>query len=387
MRQSAWTLAAGGMIALAAGMGLGRFIYTPILPVMAGELQLSASQAGLIASANYLGYLAGALLATMNRFGGAQRAMLTAGLVLNAAGLAAMAATPDLALHLAIRFAGGLASAFILVFASALVLDRLAAMQRGGLTAFHFGGVGVGIFLSAAVVTGMSEAGGDWRSMWLAGAVLAVAACAGALAFIPAQDAAVRPAGPHRGSGVSPAMRALIAAYGLFGFGYIITATFIVAIVRETPEIRSAEPYIWAAVGLAGVPSVALWMRISRRWGVLRALAAACLVEAAGVAASVLIASHLGIFLAAICLGGTFIAITALGFIAARGLSLGEVRIDMARMTVAFSAGQVIGPVFAGALADATGSYVLPSIVAAAALLAAALTILFGPPKASLDRV
>lgn len=378
------SLAVGGLIALAAGMGIGRFIYTPILPLMAEQLQLSASQAGLIASSNYLGYFAGALLPALGWLRGSARALLLAGLVVNVAGLLAMALTDSFSLHIVIRFAGGLASAFILVFSSAIILEKLGAIGRGDLTAVYFGGVGIGIALSAVAVTLMVAAGADWRGGWFAGAGLAVIACIAVFLLVPGRPTAPGAAGNTGRARVASTVRTLIIAYGLFGFGYIITATFIVAIVRETPEIRAAEPFIWAAVGLAGIPSIAFWMWVSRCAGVLRAFAIACLVEAAGVAASVLVPSMAGIIVAAAFLGGTFIGITALGFIAIRQLSDGDSRVDLARMTTSFSAGQVIGPVFAGAIADASGDYVLASLSAAAALTAAAMMVGLGPARRGL---
>src|SRR6476659_1186959 len=119
MNKSPLSLAFGGLLAIAAGIGVGRFVYTPILPPMVEALGLSKSEAGLIASANFAGYLAGALLAAV-RLPGSRRAWLIAALAANAAGLAAMALTTSLAAFLVLRFAAGLVSAFALIFASAL---------------------------------------------------------------------------------------------------------------------------------------------------------------------------------------------------------------------------------------------------------------------------
>jgi len=166
---------------------------------------------------------------------------------------------------------------------------------------------------------------------------------------------------------------ALAAAYGLFGFGYIITATFIVAMVRDSPQIASLEPYVWVTVGLAAAPSVALWARLGARWGILKAFAGAALVEAIGVAVSVLWATPIGILLAAIFLGGTFMGLTALGLMGARETGTGDPRSRIALVTASFSAGQIIGPIFAGYAYDITGSLAMPSLVAVAALVLAAL--------------
>src|SRR5438067_1467506 len=222
MTKSPLTLAIGGLLAMAAGIGIGRFVYTPILPPMVEALHLSKSAAGLIASANFVGYLLGALLATMS-LPGSRRTWLFGALAANAAGLAAMGLTSSLILFLLLRLFAGIASAFALIFASSLVLDRLAQAGRSGLSAVHFAGVGLGIVASAALVATL----GDWRSMWFASAALAAAAAVAVVVLIPIDGRTGER--PH-GAGNAP--WPLITAYGLFGFGYIITATFIVAQVR-----------------------------------------------------------------------------------------------------------------------------------------------------------
>ena len=362
-------LALGGMIAMAAGLGIGRFVYTPILPVMIGALGLTKSTAGLIASANFLGYLCGALIAAAPRLPGSRRTWLVVALLANAAALAAMALSAALPVFLGLRFIGGAASAFILIFASALVLERLAAAGRSGLSALHFAGVGIGIAASAAIVGIMLADGAEWRSLWLGSAALSLLAVFAVAALVP------RGIPTPRGidSGATPRARhglaALICAYGLFGFGYIITATFLVAIVRASPDIAKLEPVTWVLFGLTAAPSVALWNWIGSRIGLLRAFAAACLIEAVGVAASVLWVTTSGLILATSLLGGTFMGLTALGLVAARRLTPGDPRRALAGMTAAFGIGQIVGPTFAGFAYDMTGSFVAASLIAATALV------------------
>ena len=120
-------LAFGGLIALASGMGLGRFLYTPALPMMVEGAGLSPSQAGLIASANFAGYLAGALAAGLPGMSPRAWNWLMAALVASAATTAAMAMSEGFWAWVLLRFVGGWASAFILVFTTTLVAVRLRA--------------------------------------------------------------------------------------------------------------------------------------------------------------------------------------------------------------------------------------------------------------------
>src|SRR5262252_345431 len=133
MNKSPLSLAVGGLLAMAAGIGVGRFVYTPILPPMVEALHLSKSEAGLIASANFVGYLAGAVVATLT-LPGTRRGWLLGALAINAVGLAAMGLTNSLMLFLVLRLMAGMASAFALIFASALVLERLTQASRTGLS-------------------------------------------------------------------------------------------------------------------------------------------------------------------------------------------------------------------------------------------------------------
>ena len=367
-------LALGGFFAMAAAVGVGRFIYTPILPPMVDDLLLSKGQAGLIASANYLGYLAGALAAASPRLPGSARAWLLWSLAVSAVTTGAMGFTDRLVDFLVLRFVGGAASAFVLVLASVLVLERLASARRSDLSIVHFAGVGAGIVVSALVAWGAASHGGGWEGMWFGGGLVALAAVIAVALLVPGADLGRAGEESVRKRSARPKIWPLVTAYGLFGFGYVITAIFFVAIVRASLGSGNLETYIWLVVGLAAIPSVAAWTNLARRYGVTTIFAIACLVEALAVVASVLWISVPGLFVAAVLFGGTFMGITALGLVAARTLWVDESRRALAIMSAAFAFGQIIGPVVAGYGFDLTGSFLLPSLAAAAALcLSAAL--------------
>ena len=367
--------ALGGLCAIAAGIGVGRFVYTPILPPMIAALGLSKSQAGLIASANFLGYLIGALLAAMPTLPGARRGWVLGALAASTATTAAMGLADNVPAFLALRFTGGVASAFVLIIASTMVLEHLAAQRRGGLSAVHFAGVGSGIAVSAALVAVMLRAAQPWWSLWLASGALSAGGLVAAAALLPRHSAPAQAGGTQADAALDPALKRLIIAYGFYGFGYVITATFLVAIVRGAPAIRALEPVIWVIFGLAAAPSISLWTWIARSTGIPRAFALACVVEAVGVLASVAWQSVAGVFVAAILVGGTFMALTALGLIRARELARGDARRALALTTAAFGIGQIVGPYFAGIVSDHLGSFTVPSIAAAVALVIAAVLV------------
>lgn len=362
-------IAIAGFIALGVAIGIGRFVYTPILPSMMTALGLSKFVAGLIASANFAGYLAGALLATGPRL--TARRWILGGLIVSAATTGAMGLARSVPLFVILRMTGGVASAIVLVLTCAAVLERLAESGRAELGTVMFTGVGAGIAGSASLAAALRAMGCGWPALWAASGALSMLGVLACWELLP------------RGTRPSPSLQAsaarldrrfarLTVAYGLFGFGYIITATFMVAIVRSNPDAHPIEPLVWVVFGLSAMPSVGLWCAIGRRLSTTGAFALAALTEALGVMGTVIWHGVAGVLLATLLVGGTFMGLTALGLTRGRELAARNLQRGLALMTSAFGLGQIVGPSFAGALSDRLGSFTLASVVAAAALIAAA---------------
>jgi predicted MFS family arabinose efflux permease len=379
-------LAFGGLAAMTAALGIGRFVYTPILPAMLATLGWSKSDAGLIASANFLGYVLGALLAGRPAVAARPRVWLLAALAISAASTLAMAVPSDLVSFAVLRLIGGIASAFVIVCASSLVLERLSHKGRGSLSGVHFAGVGFGIMISAVAVSGLLASGAGWRGLWIGSGVLATLAALAAATLIPPAGTAAAPSQPPAPRAERSGLGTMVVAYGLFGFGYVITTTFLVTIVRLTPEVRVLEPWIWILFGLAAIPSVSVWGWLAVRIGIMNGFAAACAIEAIGVAASVEWVTITGVCFSALVLGGTFMGITALGFMAARALSSGDHHQAFGRMTASFGIGQMVGPTLAGVLSEHLGNFRVASLIAAAALLAATVLALRVSAAAAADK-
>ncbi|MBV8915560.1 MAG: YbfB/YjiJ family MFS transporter [Acetobacteraceae bacterium] len=254
--------ALSGMLALGSSLGIGRFVYTPILPAMAAALGMSAGEAGLIASANFAGYLAGGIVAMAPRLPGGRRAWFVGGLSVGAATTTAMGLVEGLPAFLLLRFLGGASSAFVLVLGTGSVLDALARSGRSSLRWIHYAGVGLGIATSAVAVSALEAMGASWRALWLAAGLTAAAMLVAPALILRWREA--RAAGPalsvRPGAGVLP----LAVCHGLFGFGYVVTATFLVAMARQSASARAIEPLLWVTVGLSAFPSLLVWDRIAR---------------------------------------------------------------------------------------------------------------------------
>lgn len=366
-----------GAIAMAAAMGFGRFFYTPILPGMIAGIPLSAADAGYIAAGNFTGYLAGAILSAYGWAAGRERNVALAGLLATAILLAAMAATTSVFVFTLIRFLAGVASALAMIFTSSIVLPY--AVGRDNVNVLHFGGVGAGIALSSALVLLVNTSAGDaahgWRLNWLAGAAIVLVVLALVAWLLPRQTVGT-------GAAVEPPLQwkmpltLLTMSYGLFGFGYVITATFLVTIARMGDAGPIVEFLAWFLTGTAAAVSLLLWRPVVRRFGLGAAYVAALGLQAVGVLGSVSLPPTSGAIFGGLLLGATFMVVTAYGLQIGRKLSPESPRRALAVMTAAFGTGQIIGPLAAGWLAQGRGSFTLPTVVAAAALLVCVLLAL-----------
>ncbi|SDE39499.1 YbfB/YjiJ family MFS transporter [Rhodococcus tukisamuensis] len=363
-------------VALVVAMGLGRFAYTPILPLMEQQAGLSGESAATMATVNYLGYLLGAVLATFLPVLTRSRAALRVSLVALIATLAAMPLTQSLPVWLTLRGLAGLASAVVFVFTARVAHQELSGRRDGA--GWVFGGVGGGIALSGLAILALG-ADADWRTSWLV-----VAALAAALSALSWTLPGGRPQ-PHAVGGAGRVPRRnrvafgwLLAAYFCEGLGYIISATFLVAAVASLGSATWLGSVVWIAVGLAVVPSCVFWMRLSRRHSQVTMLTVAMTVQAAAVAASAVSGSAVVQVLGALCFGGTMIAIVTLAL--AEGTVLVGARAP-AIATAVYGVGQVIGPLMVAPLLD--GGYT-PALAVGAVVLAAG--VLFTLPLLRMER-
>ncbi len=360
---------------LAAAMGIGRFVYTPILPVMAEAVGVSAGESALVATSNYAGYLLAAIVLSLRpRWRG--RAMirtLTASLV---ASEAAMAATTDVEIWATLRFIAGASSAGLFISCVATVTALVASKTVSPVMAsVAFSGVGVGVGLTGLLALA-TEDNATWQQMWLGSSALT------ALLLLPlwfsAQPRSVEKTSLATGIVSTTTSRlprskiaiALMATYFLEGLGYIVVGTFLVAAVGDAKN--STGPMVWAIVGIAAVPATLLWAALARRVGWPIALAVALGVQTLGTILPVLDGSSTTAIVTAALFGATFMGICMLTMECGRSL-IGPN--SAAPLTAVYGLGQMLGPLMvAPVIGDGYGvAFTIAFVVLACATAVSAL--------------
>jgi hypothetical protein len=214
--------------------------------------------------------------------------------------------------------------------------------------------------------------------MWLVAGLGALMATVVVAEVHPRETASVTSmgAGPP-----APRSIPLAATYAAAGFGYIITATYVTVIVRDAGLSRFVEASTWLLVGLSSLFSPGLWSVVRRRVGTVRGLTAALIVQAVGIAALVWRQDIIVSSLAAVCLGGTFMGITAMTLAEARARAGPHSAGVMAMLTTSYGAGQAVGPLAAGALAGSNDDLRRGSVLAIAVLVAGCVAIQSHPQR------
>lgn len=379
-RRQAWRAALACMVALAVAMGMGRFAFTPLLPIMLQEGKLDLQGGGWLASLNYLGYFVGALSCAAIRMKPAF--MVRGGLVATAVLLLGMGLLHEFSAWGALRTAAGVMSAWTFVFASGWGLRRLAETNAPTLGGVIYTGPGIGIAATGLLV----GVAGRWGSSaaWIGFGVIALVLIAviwrifgdgehravAGQAAVPGANSmpeAALPASASSETNRSDA-RWLVALYGFAGFGYIITATFLPVIARHALPGSPWPDLFWPLFGLAVIPGALIGARAPTHWDNRLLLAVAYALQATGIVVSVVWPTLAGFALGSLLLGMPFTALTLFAVREARRLRGNAAAGLIGYATASYGVGQIVGPLLAAPLAHRSGSFAAPLLIAAAAL-------------------
>ncbi|OXJ19801.1 YbfB/YjiJ family MFS transporter [Burkholderia sp. AU6039] len=372
------TAALACMVGLAVVLGVGRFAFTPLLPLMLADGSIGLKAGGWLASANYAGYFVGAVSCAALRVAPAR--MVRVGLVATVLLTAAMGVGHLLPVWLAVRFVAGVVSAWTFVFVSQWGLRRLADLHAPEWSGVIYAGPGVGIVVTGLI--GSALAGQRAASGWLGFAALSAV-----LSVVIWRTFAATPAQAVPSGGAAPQAAAatvshhahqrhradaawLVVLYGMPGFGYIITATFLPVIARAALPAGSPWPDLfWPMFGAALIVGAITAARLPAHWDNRLLLAAGCTTQALGIAAGIVWPNAAGFSVGSALLGLPFTAITLFAMREARRLHGERAAGLMGYATASYGVGQILGPLVAAPLAARFGSFSPALWVAVAALL------------------
>lgn len=368
MKRQSVTFLLGGIAAMIVAMGIGRFAFTPILPLMMEHQLFSTTGAGYLASSNYMGYLIGAMILTFFQVKN-RHLLLMIGLFISVATTWGMGEFQSIQAWLVLRFLSGMASAIVFVIASSIVLDCMSEIQAG----FVYGGVGLGILLTGLVVP-LLTLNGNWVTVWEGLGLISVVLSMVSWFLLRNGQSATSDTSAPQGKVLYGSRRTLIClalAYGLEGLGYIVTGTYLVAFAKTVSNIPNITSLSWILVGITAVPSCVVWSLLATKWGKKWTLTFSMLIQAIGIAIPVLIPSLTTVIIGALLFGVTFMGIATLTVSFAKDLYPQDNRKNIGLLTSFFGLGQVIGPLIAGLLISWYGNYT-------AAILGAAFTVFLG---------
>ncbi len=369
----------GGICTLSLAMGISRFGFTPIIPLMQRDLGIAEWAIAILASANYAGYLIGAYISREQWFREHSQAWLKGGLIATILTLAVMPFTANFFFWTLLRLLAGFLSAILFVIASAIILRQGGSAWAGWL----YSGVGIGIAFTGLVVPAFDIIGGwkaSWQGLALGGSIF------GIIAWHTLSKISYR-----KIEGQTPntkklkrdwAWYVLLISYGLEGTGYIITATFIVQMIKAIPELSPIANQSWILIGLAAAPAPYLWGQFARKTSIRTSLLLAFSLQAVGILLPVISPNQISTLIGGVLFGGTFMGITSLTLALASRMKEETQMQAIGELTTVYALGQIIGPIVAAYLQQSF-NILAPSFFAVFLLLCAVFVLMTLKAKAA----
>ena len=371
-KNSNFNILLAGIISLFIGVGVARFSFTSLLPSMLSTDALSLTFAGVLASMNYAGYLAGSIFAIFIKDINTKIKYFRLGVILCVLSTVVMGITTNEVFWLLGRVIAGFGSAMLLVVGAAIVMTKLNFEDKTKAMGIYFSGIGIAL-VSSDIISRYVLSFSSWENSWIV-----LTFCALFLAFYPLyilsfdkEISQKNEKHPFNKALFSPFVLVLIVAYFTEGVGFVIQGTFLPTILKSIEGLETVASLSWLLVGLAGIPSSLIWMRLAHKYGSINIIIIAMSLQIVGILIPTLTTNmYLNLF-CGILYGATFVGLVAL-FMNLGGKLAGKNPVMlMGALTTAYGIGQVTAPLYAVSLTQLTGNYNY-------ALYLTALIVLFG---------
>ena len=357
-RDSNAAIILAGILALIIGVGVARFVFTSLLPAML-EDYLTVSFAGILASVNYMGYLAGSIFAVFIKDIYTKVKFFRLGMVLSVVTTLVLATTHNETLWIISRIIAGFGAAMALVVGSAIVMSKLKFESKTKAMGIHFSGIGFSILVSDLIVRGVFSFEGSWENAWMVLTLFALIACAYPIYILSFDKTIHTKVIKHHFDFklFTPFVILLTLAYFCEGVGMVVQSTFIPDIINSLEGLQGYGNLTWTLVGLAGIPSCIIWMNLAHKYGSVNIIIIAMSLQVIGILISALTTNVYLNLLSGVLYGGTFIGLVALFMSLGGKLASHNPVILMGALTTAYGVGQVLAPLYCVALIEKFGNY------------------------------
>ncbi|MBY0539995.1 MAG: YbfB/YjiJ family MFS transporter [Campylobacterales bacterium] len=347
-----------GIIALIIGVGVARFVFTSLLPSML-EDYLTISFAGVLASINYVGYLAGSIFSVFIKDINTKVKFFRLGMFLAVITTLILGVTTSETIWIISRVLAGFGAAMALVVGSAIVMNKLNIQNKTKAMGIHFSGIGFSILVSDFIVRIVFYFNGTWQFAWIVLAFFAFVMSFYSMYILSYDKEVKQNSVKHHidKSLFSPFVIILIMAYFCEGVGMVVQGTFLPDIINSLKGLEGFGSFTWTLVGVAGIPSCIIWMMLAHKYGSVNIIILAMFLQVIGILISALTNNVYLNLLSGILYGGTFIGLVALFMNLGGKLAGNNPVMLMGALTTAYGIGQVAAPLYSVALIEHFKTY------------------------------
>jgi predicted MFS family arabinose efflux permease len=381
IRPTRYRVLIGGVCALILTMGIARYAFTPMIPVMQNQIDMSESLAGWLAGWAYMGYLTGLFIVWLVNDLRLKDYLYRYGLFLGVFATSIMAMHEHTLVWYIGRFFSGIATAFGFILGTGLVHQWFMSNGKKEELGLHFSGMGLGIVISAIVVA-LTEQNGilgvSWRYQWVVLSMVGFLFLIPAFLLIPVPGSQELKAAKEKDSSEEPSfvwLWLLQIAYICAGFSNTVNITFT-SLMAEYQPLEGQGTLMWLYVGLAAAPAPFIWDRVARKMGYLDALRVAFIVHIVSNLLIVMYHSYAATLLSSLFFGFAFMGIVSLTLSVVGVYYRYRATQVMARLTLGYCIAQILSPVAAGMVTEVTGSFLLPLYVISAIMVIGLICLL-----------
>ena len=368
-----------GIIALIVGVGVARFVFTSLLPFMLEDF-LSITYAGILASVNFVGYLSGSIFAVFIKDINAKVKYFRLGMVICVTTTLILGITTNETIWFISRIVAGFGSAMALVVGSAIVMSKLDFQDKTKAMGIHFSGIGFSILVTDLISRTVLSFGGSWQNSWIVLTLFGATAAVYSVYILSFDKKVQQDVVKHKfdKSIFSCFVIILILAYFTEGVGFVVQGTFLPDIINSLEGLEGYGSFTWTIVGLAGIPSCIIWMRLAHKYGSINIIMIAMLIQIIGILIPALTSNVYLNLLSGFLYGGTFVGLVALFMSLGGKLAGNNPVILMGALTTTYGIGQVGAPLYSVAMIEHFGNYTNALFLTAAIVFAGVVLLFFG---------